>query len=510
MSKFGFIGPTYALRSITADGQRTQNLYPEVIESGTGKGDARMYLLSSPGLRKFCEFAGEGPIRGLFTDSTRTLAVTSKSLYDLKADGTYTKLGNVWPGRDPATIASNGAQYMITSNAGPVVYDPKQNVTIIEPPLPRDIFQCGEIDGYFLGLQKSTGTFYLSGLFDGLSWDPLDFAKKQGAADRTLAFLCDHREIWLFGGQTIEAWYNSGNPDFPFQRLPGAFAEMGIAAPASACRVDNTIFWLGSDYRGGGMVWKVNGYTPSRVSNHSIEYLISTYPRIDDAVGFTWQQDGHAFYQLWFPTAQATLVFDASTHMWHERTWWEPVHGIAEAHRASCHVYAFGKHLVGDRDLGIIYEQSPSFYDDDGVKIRRVRTAPHISNDMKWMFHQSLQIDMQVGIGLDGFNGLNAVTWNEETRTWQDVSETWDSIGGLSVALAGYDPQVVLQYSDDGGHTWGNEMAGSAGKIGETNWRVRWNRLGRSRDRVYRVVITDPVKVALIDAYLRVSEGYSN
>ena len=67
------------------------------------------------------------------------------------------------------------------------------------------------------------------------------------------------------------------------------------------------------------------------------------------------------------------------------------------------------------------------------------------------------------------------------------------------------DPQVMLRWSDDGGHTWSNEHWASMGKIGEYNRRVIWRRLGMTtklRDRVYEISGSDPVKIAIMGAEL--------
>ena len=64
------------------------------------------------------------------------------------------------------------------------------------------------------------------------------------------------------------------------------------------------------------------------------------------------------------------------------------------------------------------------------------------------------------------------------------------------------EPQVMLRWSDDGGHTWSNEYAIGAGSAGEFTKRVEWRRLGRSRDRVYEISVSDPIPWRIIDAYL--------
>jgi hypothetical protein len=72
----------------------------------------------------------------------------------------------------------------------------------------------------------------------------------------------------------------------------------------------------------------------------------------------------------------------------------------------------------------------------------------------------------------------------------------------------GDDPEAMLRWSDDGGHTWSNEHWSKMGAIGQYGRRVFWRRLGMTmklRDRVYEVSGTDPVKIAIVGAELLLS-----
>jgi hypothetical protein len=68
-------------------------------------------------------------------------------------------------------------------------------------------------------------------------------------------------------------------------------------------------------------------------------------------------------------------------------------------------------------------------------------------------------------------------------------------------------PRIVLEMSDDGGFTWSNPIYATVGRIGQYRVRARWQRLGSSRDRVFRVTITEPVKCQMLSAYLDVEVG---
>jgi hypothetical protein len=66
---------------------------------------------------------------------------------------------------------------------------------------------------------------------------------------------------------------------------------------------------------------------------------------------------------------------------------------------------------------------------------------------------------------------------------------------------------MMLRWSDDGGKTWSSEHWRDMGAIGEYARRVIWRRLGQSFNRVYEVVISDPVKRVIIDAWADVEAG---
>jgi hypothetical protein len=149
--------------------------------------------------------------------------------------------------------------------------------------------------------------------------DPLDFASAEGYPDNVISLIVDHREIFLFGTTSVEVWYDAGTPDFPLARIQGAFMEVGCEAAYSVAKLDNSVFWVGSDARGVGLSTGLTATPLREISTNAVEYAIQSYGNITDAIGYTYQQDGHPFYVLIFPSAQATWVYDVSTQLWHER-----------------------------------------------------------------------------------------------------------------------------------------------------------------------------------------------
>jgi hypothetical protein len=409
--------------------------------------------------------------------------VSGNKLYTVTSGMVATERGTLTTSSGPVSMADNGTTFVVvdgTVNAYKVVL---ATLAFSAITFPSDIggvtfagvdtvaFQ----DGYFLMNLKGTGKFFITGLND-TTIDPLDFATAEGSPDLLLGLLCDHREVWLFGVGSIEVFYNSGNADFPFERMQGAFIEKGIAAIFSFEKVEDTVFWLGRDRAGQGIVYKAQGYQPQPISTRAVELAIQSYGDISDATAYTYQQNGHTYYVLNFPSANTTWVYDITTGLWHERVY--TYQGEFQRHRANNHVFAFGMHLVGDYENGKLYELSTSTYSDDGAPISRQRVTPHVTSELARLFYHKFQLDLEMGVGLDG-------------------------------AGQGTDPQVMLRYSDDGGHSWSNEKWASIGKIGERTKRAIWRRLGQSRDRVFEITITDPVKVVMIGADLDVERAAS-
>ncbi len=218
--------------------------------------------------------------------------------------------------------------------------------------------------------------------------------------------------IWFLGPKRTVVYYQSTDPLIVFQPVEGVFIEQGVSAQWSVCRMDNSIVWVSRDERGQAMAFRANGYTPQRISNHAVENTWRQYATVSDAIGYTYQENGHTMWQLWFPTADATWVYDAATSVWHEKTFLQ--NGVLKAHRSRCQAFSFGKVLVGDRLSGTIYSMDiANQYDNvDGIQylIQRIRRAPHISNEQKWSFHQQMQVYLESGLGPSGgFPGGNPV-----------------------------------------------------------------------------------------------------
>ena len=527
--KSPILGSSYVIRSVNAADNRLVNLYPEVIQEG-GKEPA--YLQRCPGYTLKASI-GTGPIRGLYSlgdflyvvsgngfyavntqfDYTAFLTLEDGGVMLLEDGGSieleaFTAIGYV-SGTGPVSMADNGTQIFIAANPDGYIYnvDTDDFAQITDPDFPGAV-TVGYLDGYFVFNEPNSQRVWVTQLLDGLSVDPLDFASAEGSPDGLVSLIIDHREAWLFGTNSVEVWYNAGEADFPLARIQGAFNEIGCIAPYSVAKMDNSVFWLGADARGQGIVYRAQGYQGVRISTHAVEYAIQQYGNLADATGYTYQQDGHTFYVLNFTDADTTWVYDAATGSWHERASF--VTGDFKRHRGNCHARFNNQALIGDYENSNIYAFSLDVFSDNGQPqkwLRTWRALPTGANNLKRTAHHSLQIDLETGVGL---NGVALGDYQYLGTQSLDIlgTQNGDEIILEYTPTTGANPQLILRWSDDGGHTWTGERQASMGRIGQYGSRTIFRRLGMTtkiRDRVYEISGTDPVKVAIMGAELELS-----
>lgn len=427
-------------------------------------------------------------IRGEFTINGRAFAVADTKFNEVLANGTFVNRGTVVNDALPVTMAASPQQLLLASGGVAYVFDLVANTLTAIPgaTFSGPVSQAAICDDFFLLTIKNSKEFAVSGVLDATDWTTNGTAIVSVFPDNIVSMLVFQRQIWFFSDTQSVVYYDSGNI-FPFDVNPNAFIEAGCAAINAVSIFNNSIAWLGQDARGAGKVWLASGYTPTRISNHALEFAIQGYlktSRIDDCVSWTYQDVGHEFLVLQFPTAKATWCYDANTGMWHKRAHFNQQTGQQESLLYWNHMFIFGKHLVGAMNSDKIYEMhipiltgtTWTFADDDGDLIVRNRRAPHISKEQKRLYIDELQVYVESGLGpqpplLDGAGNARP-------------------------------PQMSLRTSKDGGHTWNNPSVRGCGQSGEYKNRVRWLRLGQARDWIFEIQVSDPIGWRIIDGYI--------
>lgn len=415
-------------------------------------------IVQSYGIESFAT-VGPGPIRGACVVNGSLYVVSGNGLYVVDAGGASTKLSaSGVPGLDAVTMAGASANVMVAANGDGYVWNGSTIARISDPDFPGASW-VGFVDGYFAIVEPNSGRLWVNETpYDPTAWNALDFATEEGSPDDIVWALIEKREWFVFGRDSTAAYQNTGNADFPFERVPASFMEIGIKARGLAAKANNSVCFVGSD----GIVYRLSGYTPTRISTHAVEQALEDATATDFRM-MAWTEGGHQM--LGIACADFCFVYDFATALWHERqsagsaTW-----------DVSFVAHTAGAYLAARRGTNELGRLSPDTFTDWGSVLRTECTSASIARENEMIPHDRLELVFETGVGTS--------------------------------SGAGADPRIMLQYSDDGGRTWSSEKWSSLGARGEFRTRARWARLGSARDRVYRYSITDPVRRTMVAAVL--------
>jgi Phage stabilisation protein len=456
-------------RSLPLSAQRLVNLF---TERQPQEAKSPIPLFGVPGMSGFSS-VGSGPIRGGWTMQNVLYVVSGQELYRIDQSGTGTLVGAGIDGASVVSMADNGNQLCIVNGVHGWIYD---LTTLAFTQITSSAFYPARtvsfFDGYFVFDRVGTNEYFLSALYDGLSFNGLDFASAEASPDFVVATVQNLQLLFIFCLQHIELWYDAGTADFPFQRYAGGVINYGSIAPNSIIKQDGAIFFLGSDK----VFYRLQSNFPIRISTHAMEHIIAQDDDLTQAFCFTYTLEGHKFIVLQLPVSKRTLVFDISSGKWHERESWTAQSTSLGRWRANCAVAAYGNTYLGDAFNANVNLVDWTIYTELGNPIRGLAYSAPLHQDRKRIFISRLELDVESGVGL---------------TTGQ-----------------GSDPQIMLGWSKDGGRTFSMlQPWRSMGRIGEYLKRLRWLRMGQARQWVFVLAITDPVKRVILSAHADISVG---
>lgn len=455
----------YAGRSSNVNAQVCQNLYPELDQEG---GKSVLALYGTPGLvsRVVCE--ASAVVRGLYVFGDYLYAVVGSNLYQITDAWVATDIGNLDTSTGPVYFDDDGTYLGIGDRTSAYTYNPS-TATFAEV-TDTDLIGANGfcfMDGYWLTCYGQQ--FQKSTLLDPTDWAAADVANIRGRSDDLVTIYPFANYLWCIGEKTIELYYNTGNANFPFEKYPGGFYERGLISSGALCQTDDFLYILTDDRE-----WIRFGadLQPTKISTPQIDFQICSCATVSDAVMFSYSQGGHTFIVLTFPTDSKTFVYDETTSLIHTRASYDSTSATDIRWRINCCEVFNGQVVGGGYADGTVYTLSMNVYVDDSDRIRRVAAFPslHEPDSRRRLRINALEVEFEAGVGLTG-------------------------------GVQGGDPQAMLDYSKDGGHTWSNERWADIGKIGAYKNRARWRRLGIARDFIPRVAISDPVKIVIINAH---------
>jgi hypothetical protein len=466
-----FLGVSNKERSLIFDARQSINWF---ASAGMMSSRKKIMLMPTAGLLLAVDLSGNA-IRGELEKNNVLYVVKDDAFYTVDTAMSGTNRGSLLTSTGKVTLVSNGIEVIVVDGTYGYIYNIASATftRITDGDFPANPLYVTYQDGYFLVV--FVDRIMASDLLAGSSWNALSFASAESDPDNIVAAISDHRELIIFGRDTTEFFYNAGTTPFAFARNTSGYLEKGCAARFSIAKGDNSIFWLGRSQQGDGLVLKLEGYNPQVISTVSVNNRISAFlknARIDDAIGFVFQEGGHEFYQLTFPTANETLVYDATSSaqlgvpIWHDRA----SYGVGR-HIANACANFNGKIVVGDYASGKLYYQSQDYLDDNGTVIQRTLISEHFHASGNWVFGDELNILAETGVGL--------ITGDYT------------------------DPQCTIEISRDGGHTYESYGPRSIGAIGDYKHEIQERRLGRARCFTLRLTISDPVRAYVLGARVR-------
>ena len=367
-------------------------------------------------------------------------------------------------------------------------------------------------DNYFIYTRPNSQQFAVSNLLSPIT-NGLSYASKFTSPDNLVSLIANNGQLYLLGEKSSEVWNDQGTFPVAYQRIPGTSTQQGIIAPFSVARVGNSFAYVSQNIRGQNQVVLINGYIPQRISTHAVEQsLLDQYTA--DAIAYTYQLEGHEVYVVSFPTIDITWAYDATTQLWHKWLWVDN-NNEYHRHRSNCAAVFQDIVVVGDWENGNLYQLDQSNYTDNNHTVRRLRRAPHLTSDLQRQYFDELQLQFQPGVGIQGFS--------RDRNTYLGNTYVIGASSSLVIAYQDIDvladpnqiytsdvlskPQAMLRWSSDGGSTWSKEYWQEIGQQGKYTHRAIWRRLGWSRDRIFEVVVSDPIKAVIVSANLKASAG---
>lgn len=465
-----FASQSYKHASLPLSAQRCVNLYAEVQPQGA---KSQMPILGCPGIDTRATL-GDGPIRGGHVMADTLYVVGGGTLYQVDEDDTRTTLGGVISGTGLVSMADNGSELVIVNGVSGYIWSEAAGFRLISDTDFKPADTVTFIDGFFLFNEAGTGRFFRSDLLDGTSYDGTAFTTAESQSDNLLAIRNHKQILYALGKRSIELYHNVGASNFPFQRIPGATIQRGVAGSFAITDEDESLFILGDDR----IAYRLNGRTLQRISTHAIEIEWQNYSTISDVIVSSHTWNGHKFIYYTFPEIASTWAFDVATNLWHERKSHDRLGNDLGRWRANIAISAYGRVYIGDAFSGKLGTLSNTTYTEFGDNTRAIAVSPPIHDpNGKRLFMPWFELDMETGVGLTSGQGS--------------------------------DPQAMMSISDDGGRTFDPpEVWTSMGKIGEydgTAYQLRWDRLGNFFNRCIMVEISDPVRRAIYGA--RAPEG---
>ena len=463
---------TYKSRSSLSSCTRLYNIYAENTLATSPFKTPALFNTPSPKLWLDLEISNE--VYGFTVMNGFLYVVCGVKLFKINSNLVKEQVGEMATAPNLVQMTQNGLQVTILTSSGISYYYTESDnsfAQITDPEYQLASSVC-TIDGYTIFSKRESGEFFTSDLRDTSSYSGTSRATAEALSDNIVRVVAYNRQLYIIGSQSIEVWQSTGVGDPPFQRIDGAFVEIGSNAINSIATDWSGVYWLGSD----NIVYGTNNYFPQRISTFGIENQISKMSITADCIAFTYTQAGHRFLCMTFPSERQTICCDLTTGLWQERGSFN-INRTAQQQWSVAYGINFNNLIITNgRNAGKLYFLDLNTYDEDGEEILSEIITSLIFEDYNNFSIDNLVLVIDSGVGLEE-------------------------------PVQGSNPLIMLEFSIDGGLTWTYRSPQPMGKIGKYRKRINWTNLGKAREFILRFRITDPVKRSILAAYVQTTDG---
>lgn len=375
--------------------------------------------VARPGLSEFASTGSYGLIGAAFFSDHIVVVNDDRKIFSINEDGIVANItGTSLGGTLRPTFATDGTYLAIAGGGTPQRWSGTGN-TAAMPGSPPNCSHISYLDGYWIVHLLNDQEFRWAGPTSSAreSWSSANFFQAEGLPDNIVSQAVLLRELYAFGSQSTETFFNYGDSVVPFKRQ--FFLERGVIAPYSVVTADNRLWWLDASRR---FVVQENK-TPVLVST-PYDRVIKRLNTVSDCWGAVIDIDGFYLIAWTFPTEERTFVYDYKNQYWSE--WDSLKNGLSSRMRMHCYVHAkdWNKHFVGDPVDGVLWELSRSNY-SDGDRPRRVmrRTGQidHGTGNRKRSNYYLFDVKRAVGTGSS--SPLMEIRVNDDGQGWSDPEQ---------------------------------------------------------------------------------------
>lgn len=426
--------------------ERLINMYAEIEVSGR----KRVLRRQRAGLRQL--LASTGTKRAIEHYNGTDYLVIGNTFYSFNG-AALTSIGTLSSSSGRCAIIFNDNGHAMVSD-GSVAYNWNgTSFSLITTPGSVAVGSLAYQSGYGIFNVPGEAQFYITALNDFSTIDALDFATAESAPDPILRVFVDHGQLFLCGTRTIEAWQQSGSGDFPYQPLTNSTVARGILGKNAICSEDNTLFFVGDDK----VVYRLQGYTPTRVSNGAIERAILAVSQAgwDGCEMFAYTSGGQKFINVMFP-GEMSAQLNLGTGLWN----YTKTYGYNDWQILGS---AGGYNRYFATPTGLVALDETLNTDESGTMLRVARSAPGDANG-KMITVNSLFLDAEVGR-----------------------------------AAISTDANVMMRFAPDG-ETFGNIRVRNLGAIGDYRHRAMWRSVGMGRKPTLELSMSDNARFSIMAA----------